>query len=131
MKYGILTQHLSFIFGLPVLKWLEFFLSVDRRYNKQLFIFSFHESNHWWCEEIYTAPKMKFFITDFFSKCDQIRRKPRIWAPLLKKFLMKNFIFCAVLIDKILICWFVTYVTVARLQCKCARTCFLVLISKS
>ena len=23
----------------------------------------------------YTAQKMKFFITDFFSKCDQIRRK--------------------------------------------------------
>ena len=32
-----------------------------------------------------TAQKMKFFINDFFSKCDQIR----------KKSLMENFIFCA------------------------------------
>ena len=32
-----------------------------------------------------TAQKMKFSITDFFSECDQIRRKLR----------MENFIFCA------------------------------------
>ena len=44
-----------------------------------------------------TAQKMKFCIKDFFSKCDQIRRKLRIWLLLLKKFLMENFIFCAVL----------------------------------
>ena len=40
---------------------------------------------------------MKFFIKDFFSKCDQIRSLLRIWSHLLKKFLLKNFIFCAVL----------------------------------
>ena len=40
--------------------------------------------------------KMKSFTKDFFSKCDQIRRKPQIWSHLLKKFLMGNFIFCAV-----------------------------------
>ena len=34
---------------------------------------------------------MKFFMKDFFSKCDQIRRKLRVWSHLLKKFLMKNF----------------------------------------
>ena len=39
---------------------------------------------------------MKFSIKDFFSKCDQIRRKLRIWSHLLDKFLMENFIFCAV-----------------------------------
>ena len=39
---------------------------------------------------------MKFSIQDFFSKCKQIRRKLRIWSHLLKKFLMENFIFCAV-----------------------------------
>ena len=39
---------------------------------------------------------MKFSIKGFFSKCDQIRRKLRIWSYLLKKSLMKNFIFCAV-----------------------------------
>ena len=35
---------------------------------------------------------MKFSINDFFSKCDQIRKKN-----LLKKSLMENFIFCAML----------------------------------
>ena len=39
---------------------------------------------------------MKFSIKDFFSKCDQICSKLRIWSHLLKKSLMENFIFCAV-----------------------------------
>ena len=39
--------------------------------------------------------KMKFSIKGFFSKCDQIRRKLRIWSHLLKKSLMENFIFRA------------------------------------
>ena len=42
-----------------------------------------------------TAQKMAFSIKDFFSKCDQIRRKLRIWSHLLKKSLIENFIFCA------------------------------------
>ena len=41
----------------------------------------------------FTAQKMKLFIKDFFSKCGQIRRKH-----LLKKSLMENFTFCAVII---------------------------------
>ena len=45
----------------------------------------------------YTAQKMKLSIKDFFSKCDQIRRKLRIWSNLLKKPLMENFIVCAVM----------------------------------
>ena len=43
-----------------------------------------------------TAQKMKFSMKDLFSKCDQIRRKLRIWSHLLKKSLMEKFIFCAV-----------------------------------
>ena len=39
---------------------------------------------------------MKFSIKDLFSKCDQIRSFLRIWLHLLKKSLMENFIFCAV-----------------------------------
>ena len=39
---------------------------------------------------------MKFYIKDFFSKCDQIRWKLRIWSHSLKKSLLENFIFCAV-----------------------------------
>ena len=46
---------------------------------------------------IHYTLKMKFFIKHFFSKCDQIRRKLRIWLHLLKKSLMENFVFCAVI----------------------------------
>ena len=38
---------------------------------------------------INTAQKMKFSITDFFSKL-------RIWSYLLKKSLLENFIFCVI-----------------------------------
>ena len=37
-----------------------------------------------------TAQKMKFYIKDFFSKCDQVH--------LLKKSLMENFFFCVALL---------------------------------
>ena len=36
---------------------------------------------------------MKFSIKNYFSKCDQIRKKLRIWLHLLKKSLMENYIF--------------------------------------
>ena len=44
----------------------------------------------------FTAQKMKFFIKDFFSKCDRIRSFLRIWLHLLKRSLMENLIFRAV-----------------------------------
>ena len=37
--------------------------------------------------------KMKFPTEDFFSKCDQIRRKLRVCSCLIKNSLMENFIF--------------------------------------
>ena len=40
--------------------------------------------------------KKKFSIKNLFSKCDEIRRKLRIWSHLPKKSLLENFIFCAV-----------------------------------
>ena len=43
-----------------------------------------------------TTQKIKFFIKNFFSKCEQIRRNLRIWSYLLRKSLMENFIFCPV-----------------------------------
>ena len=46
-----------------------------------------------------TAQKMKFSIKDLFSKCDQIRSFLRIWSHLLKKSLIENFFFCAVLVS--------------------------------
>ena len=39
---------------------------------------------------------MKFFIKDFFSKCEQILSFLRVWLDLLKKSHKENFIFCAV-----------------------------------
>ena len=39
---------------------------------------------------------MNFSINDFFSRCDQIHRKLRIWSHLLKKYLGEKLIFCAV-----------------------------------
>ena len=44
---------------------------------------------------------MEFFIKDFLSKCDQIRRKLLIWSHLLKKSLMENFVFYAVQTGKV------------------------------
>ena len=41
---------------------------------------------------------MKFSFQDFFSKYDQIHMKLLIWSHLLKKSLMKNLIFCAVML---------------------------------
>ena len=46
----------------------------------------------------FTAQKIKFYIQDFFSKCDQIPKKRRIWSHLLKKSLIENIVFCAVFI---------------------------------
>ena len=46
---------------------------------------------------ICTAQKMKLSTKDFFGKCDQIRKNLRIWSHLLKKPLVENFIFCAVM----------------------------------
>ena len=49
-----------------------------------------------------TAQKMQFSITDFCSKCDQIRRKLRIWSHLLKKSVMENFSFYVVQLSRLI-----------------------------
>ena len=58
-----------------------------------------------------TAQKMNFSIKDFFSKCDQIRRKLQIWSHLLKKSLTENLTFCAVVPASLDPWIFETYVT--------------------
>ena len=60
---------------------------------------------YYYFAQSYTAQKMMFSIKDFFSKCDQIRSFLRIWSHLLKKSVMENFIFCAVLSNNF--CWVV------------------------
>ena len=46
--------------------------------------------------------KMKFSMRDLFSKCNQIRRKLRIWSNLLKKSFMENFIVFAVVVTELI-----------------------------
>ena len=50
----------------------------------------------WSTNMVSTVQKIKFSIKDFFSKCDQIHSFLRLWSHLLKKFLIKKIIFCAV-----------------------------------
>ena len=40
-----------------------------------------------WLSSMYILQKIKFSVKDFFSKCEQIRRKLLIWSHLLKKYL--------------------------------------------
>ena len=49
---------------------------------------------------------MKFSIVDFFSECDQILRKLRIWSHLLKKPLRETLIYtqCSVISVYVLQC---------------------------
>ena len=78
----------------------QIFRCVERKklLQSNYFVFSFHFSAHRSFENV-TTQKMKFSIKYFIGKCYQIRRKLRIWSHLLKKSLMENFIFWAVL------CW--------------------------
>ena len=54
---------------------------------------------------INTVQKMNFSIKDFFSTCDQIRRKLWIRSHLLKKLSMKNFSFSPVKIRRLAFCY--------------------------
>ena len=49
----------------------------------------------------YYCTKIKFFMKDFFSKCNQIRSFLRNWSHLQQKSLMQNFIFCATYLMKL------------------------------
>ena len=42
---------------------------------------------------------MKFFIKRLSSKCDQMHSFLRIWSHLMEKYLMEDFIFCAVTVE--------------------------------
>ena len=46
-----------------------------------------------------TAQKIEFSMKNLFRKCDQIRRKLRIWSHLLNKYLMENSIFCVAVLQ--------------------------------
>ena len=77
--------------GIPVGKNWEFCIYVNyqcflnvRLFGSKLFDFDIVQK--------ITTQKIKLSIKDCFSKCEQIRRNG---SHLLKKFLIENFIFCA------------------------------------
>ena len=67
--------------------------------DKDLKSLSLNKRGHLICLKCFSldCTKMKLSIKDFFSKYEQIGIFLRIWSHLLKKSLMENFIFCAVL----------------------------------
>ena len=80
IEWGITTGTLRFKITFPYNTCEQLLLSLAR-FSKTL-------GYHW--------AKMKFSIKNFFSKCDQMRRKLRNWSHLLRKPLIESFIFCAV-----------------------------------
>ena len=52
----------------------------------------------------FNVQKGKFSIKNFFSKCDQIRRKQRIWSHLLKKSYIEKRLFYTVMCLRYPIC---------------------------
>ena len=67
-----------------------------------IFTILFQQNFTYWVfvfsSQTFHCTKNESSIEDFFSKCDQIRRKLRLWSHLLKKSLLENFILCAVFI---------------------------------
>ena len=66
----------------------------------RMLYWSYHSKSiiHW---QYIHCTENEVFVKEFFSKCDQIRRKLRIWLHLLKKTLMKNLVLFCVVINQI------------------------------
>ena len=93
----------TFRFDLKVFSELNWFRFNSKYQNEFLFFYIVYivtagrgYTTSFRYQDSLTAQKLKFSIKDFFSKCDQIRRKLRISSHLLKKSLMENFSFCSV-----------------------------------
>ena len=110
-KWSFLSQRLNYLALIVWLThWLVFafgFILLSQHFSAELYVAfqlfsakSINNLKNFHRLFIHTAQKMKFSMKDFFSKCEQIRRKLRIRSHLLKKSLMKNFIFCAVSVIK-------------------------------
>ena len=78
--------------GRDIGKWLIETLQTEHC-SFEVFLVSFRKKCRACNLTMFTTQKIKFSMKDFFSKCDQIRRKLRIWSHLFKKSLMENFIF--------------------------------------
>ena len=104
-KYGVISGPYFFVFGLNTGKYgPEITPYLDTLYVVWVMfpVLQYSFLSYEYRVFFYTAQKMKFSIKDFFSKCDQIRRKLRIWSHLLKKSLVEKLIFCAV---QLMISW--------------------------
>ena len=79
----MLTMMIISIIMIIFSKWQQIFQCryLQMKFKHSLFAFSI------------TAQKMKFSIKDFFSKCEQVRSKLRIWSHLLIKSLMETTFF--------------------------------------
>ena len=86
--YGLIILIYSILL-LKILLFHKNFTHVSR--SEDVFIYTFTVLIS--CKTSHTAKKMKFPIRDFFSICDQIRRKLWIWSHLLKTSLVENFVF--------------------------------------
>ena len=84
IRHGYSPVNLLHIFRTPFLK------------NTSGWLLLCYLWTHWRSKYMPLHKKMKFSIKNFFSKSDQIHSFLRTWSHLLKKSLMKNFIFCAV-----------------------------------
>ena len=80
---GIMFLIQWFIFRSPLSSWTNYFFTEKMGSTALVFL-------------TITAQKMKFSIKDFFSKCDQIRKKLPIWSHLVNKSFMENYIFFVV-----------------------------------
>ena len=93
-------DFLRFLWKYP--KWSFYLFLIKKGFRKGCFpgnvVWRFRKSlrDCFYMLRWITAQEMKFSIKDLFSKCDQIRRKLRIWSHLLQKSWIENFIFCAV-----------------------------------
>ena len=100
--YGLVWAKFSLILYSPALSfytpWKHTFSDVFRGYRKATPGCNGLKLTN-------TAWEMKFSIKDFLSKCDQICKKLQILSHLLKKFLIENFIFCAVKIQTLTLKW--------------------------
>ena len=73
----------------------------NSRLNAEVVVLLIYFSNFWRSLDLLLTTvtakkkKKKFSLKDFSSKYDRIHRKQRILSHLLKKYLMKNFIFGA------------------------------------
>ena len=78
---------------------------ISKHSHQVYWLFSLHSRSRSATLLMTLHKKLSFPLTDFLNKCDQKRWKLRIWSHLLKKYVMENFIFCAVSVFRLHLCF--------------------------